>query len=359
MPIKGVSEILRMPRVGKIRLGVKDISERTGREYPKAVDFFVVTDDDDGVTSPAAAAAFRKVYGDKPRELDVMFPTNEPEQFFPQYLKRYGSGSGLLCKGDGEQAQQVDKETGELIEIVCNPDDCPAYNADPPQCRRVGTLQFLLPHVQGLGIWQIDTTSFYSIVNLNSALRFIGHLTGGRVAMIPLKLRIRPQEVAPGGRKKVVYVMDLACERLRLQDVLTAAQQPAAAALLPPLDESKAPDDLYARSVREGAQDVVEAEAQVKGEPEEPELPEDIARGLEILGWTEAKVHNTLIRFGADLDGLRRHLSAEVDRISAGPAEASASGRSRARSGRVTAMPSRKTEPKAEEAKPKPARPFF
>lgn len=339
MPIKGVSDILRMPRLGKIRLGVKEVSQRTQREYPKAVDYFVV-DPEDGITSPASAAAFARVYGDKPRELDVLFPTNAIEEFFPQWLKRYGSGSGLLCKGDGEHAQAVDKDSGELIDVICNPEECPAYKADPPQCRRVGTLQFLLPRVPGLGVWQIDTTSFYSIVNLNSALRFVAHLTGGRIAMIPLKLRLKPQEVAPGGKKKIVHVLDLACEQVRLQDVLAAAQQPALTAQMPTLDESSPPEDLYARSVR-GPQDAAEAEAPAPG-PEAPALPEDVSRGLEILGWTEAKVRNTLLKYGADLDGLRQHLSAEVDRLSAGQSE------------RVTA-----SKAKTPETKTAPARPFF
>lgn len=251
MPIKGVSDIRRPPRVGKIRLGVKAVSQKTGKEYPTAVDYFVV-DPEDGITSKGAADSFLKVYGEKPRELDIMFPCDDPPIFFPQWLKRYGSGSGLLCKGDGEKAQMVDKETGELVEIECNPQECEHYNSNPPSCRRDATLQFLLPKVSGLGVWMIDTTSFYSIVNINSAVHFIQSITGGRIGMLPLTLRLRPQQVAPGGKIKNVHVLDLGHDHVTLQGILMASTKSPAAMLLPHLDESQAPDDIYARSVREG-----------------------------------------------------------------------------------------------------------
>lgn len=264
MPIKHISDIRRPPRVGKIRLGVKAISPKSGNEYPKAVDFLVV-DPEDGITSKSAAESFRQVYGDKPREISILFPCDDPAVFFPQFLKRYGSGSGLLCKGDGEKAQMVDKETGELVEIDCNPAECEFHNSEPPSCRRDATLQFLLPEVSGLGVWVIDSSSFYSIVNLNSAVDFIKSITGGRIAMIPLTLRLRPQEVAPGGRKKTVYVLDLGHDKVTLRGILQASTQTPAAMLLPHLDESEAPDDLYARSVREGPKPTGQAEPKPAG----------------------------------------------------------------------------------------------
>ncbi len=40
-PIKGISEIRRMPRLGKIRLGIK-IEEPKKNPYPRPTDYFVV-----------------------------------------------------------------------------------------------------------------------------------------------------------------------------------------------------------------------------------------------------------------------------------------------------------------------------
>ena len=59
--IKDLSERRRLPRLGKIRLGVKMISDRTHKEYPKETEFFIVPPE---VT---------KVYGDRPTSLAVSY----------------------------------------------------------------------------------------------------------------------------------------------------------------------------------------------------------------------------------------------------------------------------------------------
>lgn len=246
MPIKGVSEVRRLPRLGKVRLGYKDGS----RGFPKAVDYFLVHPDQS--TSEAASAAFHEMYGDKPRSIDIIFPTERVEEFFPQWYRRYGSGSGLLCKGDGELATELNRETGELREIECTPERCQWFQKK--QCRQVGTLLFLLPYVAGLGAWQIDTSSFNSIVNVNSGIDFIKKLTGGRIAMIPLKLVLRPKDVQVDGKKKTVHVLDLAHEQVRLADVLSALKKSPEQLFLPPIpDLNERPDDLYVDEAEEPA----------------------------------------------------------------------------------------------------------
>ena len=75
MPIKGLTEARRLPRLGKIHLGVKKTKVVNGREveYPSAVDHFVFPEDnplyDDLV----------KVFGEKPRELRILIPVEDEE----------------------------------------------------------------------------------------------------------------------------------------------------------------------------------------------------------------------------------------------------------------------------------------
>jgi hypothetical protein len=169
MPIQGVSDIRRLPRIGKIRLGVKVTSPKTQNEYPKAVDYFVVNADDS--TSEEAARAFHEVYGDRPKALRIVIPVSNRDIFFPQWYKAYGAGTGKICQGDGQTATRVNRETGEMFEVVCDPDECELYQRK--HCKRIGSFSFILPDVRGLGVWTIETTSFHSIVNLNSALDFV------------------------------------------------------------------------------------------------------------------------------------------------------------------------------------------
>lgn len=244
MPIKGRSDIVRIPRVGKIRLGVRKKTQ-SGKEYPTATDYFVVVADDS--TSQAAAQAFHSVYGETPREIQIAFPSDNPEQFFPQYLSSYRGGNGqykLFCRGDGERAQRDDGHGG-YVDIPCPYKECEFYTGK--KCKELGKLQFFLPEVPGIGIWQLDTTSFHSTVRINSAIQMIQALTGGRIKMVPLTLRLVPQVVSPEGKPKTVHVLELAVQDVRLKDFIQ--QIPLLSAALAPqvepikLDEM--PDDLY------------------------------------------------------------------------------------------------------------------
>ncbi|MFD1676075.1 hypothetical protein [Alicyclobacillus fodiniaquatilis] len=242
MPIKGRSEIVRIPRVGKIHLGIK--VSNGDSQYPKAVDYFVVKEDES--TSATAAEAFHTVYGDAPKEIRIAFPSNNPENFFPQFLSSYrkaGGRSELYCKGDGEMARRVDGQGG-YAEIPCAYRDCPIYQEK--KCKELGLLQFFLPDVPGIGVWQIDTTSFFSTVNLNSSIEMLLQLTGGKIAMLPLTLRLKPQTVSPDGRSKTVYVLELATDTIKMADILNQLPQlPNANPALEEISLDEAPGDLY------------------------------------------------------------------------------------------------------------------
>lgn len=171
--IKGVSDRRRLPRLGKIRLGLK-VRTTKGTEYPKEVSYFVCPDE------------VKKIYGEQPTVLDIYFPTDDSTQFFPQSLKLY-KAQGLICKGDGENALRKDEVSNELIEI-----ECPCENE---QCNAVGNLMVLLPRVSIGGVYQIDTGSISNIIAINSYIDYLRNLTGGRISMIPLKLRRIEQEM--------------------------------------------------------------------------------------------------------------------------------------------------------------------
>lgn len=238
MPIKGVSEVVRLPRLGKIRLGVKRESS-SGSPYPAPTDYFVCPEE------------VKRVYGEKPRELKVMFPTEDEGQWASQYLKCYSATRGLICRGDGETAiARVDVKTGEvasrgageteLREVSCNPAGCPFYGKG--QCRRVMNLQFLLPECPGFGVYQLDTTSYHSMVNINSSIKLLRGICG-RISMLPLCLKLVEHQVQPQGTRKMVHVLTLSAP-YSLAEIQRYAQAPPGQVLLPAPD-SEAPDDLF------------------------------------------------------------------------------------------------------------------
>ena len=239
MPIKGVTGVVRLPRLGKVRLGVKK-ENASGISYPCPTDHFVCPEE------------VKKVFGEKPKELRIMFPTDDQTQWASQYLRCYSALRGLVCRGDGETAvAKIDTRTGEIAnrdsvetemkEITCNPAKCTFYQV--ARCRRVMNLQFLLPDCPGFGVYQLDTSSFYSIVNVNSSLELIRG-TCGRLSMIPLSLKLVEQEVQPEGKKKTVRVLSMTAP-YSLVEIQRYAQVPPGQVLLLPPPDNEAPDDLF------------------------------------------------------------------------------------------------------------------
>ena len=96
MPIKDRKR-RRLVRLGVIRLGHKETRKRdNGSEYsfPVQDDHFVLTDAPEIIT----------IYGNEPRELDVMLPFPDIGRNFDAYYQVWASGV-LLCQGDGEYVQ--------------------------------------------------------------------------------------------------------------------------------------------------------------------------------------------------------------------------------------------------------------
>jgi len=169
--IKGISEIRRLPRLGKIRLGEKKAAE-SGKEYPVETSHFVV---------PGEVA---RIYGGKPNSLDILLPVENLGVVFPQAMKLYGT-RGLICTGNRETATFYNPASRNMEAKTC-----PCDKADE-DCKRLGSLMVILPRVCLGGIYQIDTSSFNSIVNINSNLADDGYIKAlcGRISFIPLTLK--------------------------------------------------------------------------------------------------------------------------------------------------------------------------
>jgi hypothetical protein len=295
VPIEGVSDIRRLPRLGKIRLGIKVIPGGDKNPYPKATDYFVVPDE------------VKELTGDKPTKLNIMFPSDDEEIIARQYLKAYSYSQGLVCKGDGRYAiRKIDTATGALVDKetqdwifspnwTCNPDECPEYAGQHRQCRRVMNLVFLMPEIPGLGVWQLDTSSFYSILNVNSCLTLIRALCG-RISFIPLILSLEPMEVTPPGvKRKTVHVLFIRSSA-KLADIQRLALvSPYKAIVEATSDEETPPDDLIPPEVVAAAE-ASRVEAEKVKPPEAETKKEEQKRTPANVTDQEVADQNTLFR---------------------------------------------------------------
>ncbi|MBA7523105.1 hypothetical protein ES705_15228 [subsurface metagenome] len=234
MPIKDFQGRGRIPRLGKIKLGIK--KKKAKSEYPSAVDYFV------------CPIEVRAVYGEKPKKLQIAFHADELEEVFPQYYKRYGKSTGLVCKGDGEIANAINTETGEFGEIECLGRNCDYWKDN--KCKTIGNLYFMIRGVNRFGVYQLDTSSYNSILNINGGIEYAKKITGGRLALVPFILEVIPQEVNPEGKKKTVYVLRLEADISKMMKALDSKPQDILSLDPPVRPEGKdIEEDLHKESV--------------------------------------------------------------------------------------------------------------
>lgn len=245
MPIHGLSEQRRLPRLGKIRLGIKVTKKRQDNSeytYPSAVDYFVLPEE------------LKKYLGEKPTEIPIMIPVEDDEVWCNQYYKCYSYTRGLTCRGDGVTCRRmVDMATGDKAGkdtkgevtwkegLSCDGRNCNYYKAD--DCKETMNLQFIMPDIPGLGVWQIDTGSINSIRNINNAAAMV-RAVYKRISFIPLTLTLEEQEVVnpDDGKKKKVHVLNLRT-RGTLKELMLEASKPVSELLIPPPADDEAPMD--------------------------------------------------------------------------------------------------------------------
>ena len=190
--INGISNRRRMPIIGKIRLGVK-VSGPSGF-YPKETPHFVVPEE------------VAKVFGAQPKELEVMFVSNDPTVNCPQALRWYGESAGLQCIGNNQVARRLNQDTWKTESR-----SCPCEKLESGECGPRANLIFMIPKVSSGGLFQIDSSSINSMEKINSYFDFLA-LTLGRIAMIPLKLRRVPVTRRREGRPTTHYPLELRYE---------------------------------------------------------------------------------------------------------------------------------------------------
>lgn len=189
--IKGLSDRRRMPLLGKIRLGIKKVSQKTGNEYPAEVDYFVCPE------------SVRQIFGEQPKVLKVMFPLDDIDAIFPVAYIFYGQSRGVKCKGDGERAWCVDDETKEIVERAC-----PCELLEQGKCKQVGRLMFMIPAVSVGGVYQITTSSYNSIIDIQSGLDFVKAMVG-RFNFIELDLKRVETTTHHNEQRQTHYTMQL------------------------------------------------------------------------------------------------------------------------------------------------------
>jgi hypothetical protein len=163
----GIKKVV-LPRVGLIKIGKKEIG-KNGKEYPKSVDYFIPTG--------KYAGLFTQAYGDKPHTIQIVFPSDDPEQVCNEMYEYWDDEGKRIAYGDGETFYVWSGDKYKKYSI----NDYPTLmqgvaGKHPNRLVRSGedgwvitlTVTFIIPMVRGIaGVWQFVTKgSASSIPNI-------------------------------------------------------------------------------------------------------------------------------------------------------------------------------------------------
>lgn len=306
MPIRGITEATRIARAGKIRMGVRKPNSSGTGDHPKSVDHFVCPP---LVLEYLARDKVRYCDGacgeePGPIELPIMFPVDDVERIASQSYRAY-KRAGLVCRGDGYTARGRLVPAAEGITRDQHPKSVDAWAADggwydfrclgegydgepacplfavPNGCRKMMILQFLLLDVPGLDVWQLDTGSVNSMLNINSTINTLTAIRGG-VAGVPMMLRAEPYEVNVKGKRTQITALRLSYDVTPREVLALPRVQRDAPAQL------EAPDD----TTSDEGDNIIDGEARLVEDPTpvahqlEDERRRDCAEVVELI--TEA-----------------------------------------------------------------------
>jgi len=212
--IPGFSDQKSMPRVAKLRLGIR-VNEPGKKEHPRETDHFVL-DVEDHVPAEHAKAIrekFVELYGEHAQTIsNVIFISPRREDAFTSGYE-WWRASKLFCHGDGNEALR--KIEGRWQEWKpCANAGCPDFDTAKKQCAPQHRLRFMLPDVTMMGYFQIDTGSVYSAANIRDAFTLVESLTQAifgapQIHNIPFVLSRVPEDIEYQGALQKHYIVHL------------------------------------------------------------------------------------------------------------------------------------------------------
>jgi hypothetical protein len=207
----------RLAEMGKIKIGGKGQKRKTnsGGEFwlPVKHDHFTITKvarDNDGnfIKDTETMELIGNATNQPPNKLTrlpIRFLYDSPDLIFPTSYACY-HGMKCWCRGDGVAALRE----GQSVQCPCERQAIDYQSKD--KCKANGVLSVVLDGVNVVGgVWRFRTTSYNSVSNILASLAFIHHITGGKIANIPLEMVLEPKTASiPGsGKPTTVYVVRL------------------------------------------------------------------------------------------------------------------------------------------------------
>lgn len=226
--LKGL--VITPPVVGRISIG--RVVERNGKRLPEKDDQFTLTSqvqNRDGWVLHPLDESLRKDAGGKLRSIPVRLLFNDPALSLRADYSLFDRTTGRpVCVGNGESSRRMGKE-GISQQDCPGPDACPFANGE---CKAYARFNVVVGDGEqdALGSFVLRTTSFNTIRTLAARLQYFNAVSGGRLACMPLELKLRGKSTTMSYRAAIYYVDLVVRNGLTLEQAISQARE---------LDESR------------------------------------------------------------------------------------------------------------------------
>lgn len=200
--LKGLA--ITPPVIGRISIG--RVVERNGKRLPEKDDQFTLTSqvqNRDGWVLHPLDEKLKKETGGKLRSIPVRMLFNDPSLNLRADYSLFDRSTGRpVCVGNGESCRRSGPEGIEVLACP-SPDGCTFSSGE---CKPYARLNVLVGEEDELGAFVLRTTSFNTIRTLAARLLYFSALSGGKLACMPLELRLRGKSTTMSHRSAIYYV---------------------------------------------------------------------------------------------------------------------------------------------------------
>jgi len=221
--LKGLA--ITPPVVGRISIG--RVVERNGKRLPEKDDQFTLTSQvqnrDGWVLHPLDELLRREGEG-KLRSIPVRLLFNDPALNLRADYSLFDRSTGRpACVGNGETCRRRGGEEG-IESLPCvGPETCAFAQGE---CKAYARFNVVIGDGEedALGSFVLRTTSFNSIRTLAARLQYFSAVSGGRLACMPLELKLRGKSTTMSHRTAIFYVDLVVRSGLTLEQAIAEAR---------------------------------------------------------------------------------------------------------------------------------------
>lgn len=218
--LKGLA--ITPPVVGRISIG--RVVERNGKRLPEKDDQFTLTSqiqNREGWVLHPLDETLRKDAGGKLRSIPMRLLFDDPGLNLRADYSLFDRATGRpVCVGNGETSRRMGKE-GVTHETCSGPDGCPFAKGE---CKAYARLNVRVGDDDELGSFVLRTTSYNTIRTLAARLAYFDAVSGGRLACMPLELKLRGKSTTMSFRSAIYYVDLVVRSGMTLEEAIVEAR---------------------------------------------------------------------------------------------------------------------------------------